>query len=135
MRRIIPLGTVLAVGIAVAACSGSGATPSAPSSAAPSVGLSAEPSASNAGGGGGGEAVTIKGFAFAPAALSVKVGTTVTWTNRDNAPHTVTFDVGNDSSGDLANGATYSETFTTAGTFAYHCAIHPNMKATVTVTP
>ncbi len=130
MRRIIPFGAVLAVGIIVAACSGASATPSAALTAAPS----AEPSASS-GGSGGEEAVTIKGFTFAPAALSVKVGTTVTWTNQDGATHTVTFDVGDDTSGDLGNGGTYSETFATAGTFPYHCAIHPSMKATVTVTP
>jgi len=130
VRRIIPLGAVLAVGILVAACSGASPTPSAAPTAAPS-----EAPPASSGGIAGEEAVTIKGFAFAPAALSVKVGTAVTWTNRDSATHTVTFDTGSDTSGNLSNGGSYSETFSTAGTFPYHCAIHPNMKATVTVTP
>ena len=81
-------------------------------------------------------AVTISNFAFSPASITVPVGTKVTWTNQDSATHTVTADDGKsfDSKG-VAQGATYSFTFTTAGTFAYHCAVHPDMKATVIVTP
>ena len=130
MRRFVQLGTLLAIGLAVAACSGSSASPSTAPSVAPSV----APSAS-AGGGTGGTAVTIRGFAFAPAELSVPVGQTVTWTNEDDASHTVTLDTGGAASDTLGKGATYSQTFTTAGTFAYHCAIHPRMTATITVTP
>jgi len=78
-------------------------------------------------------AVDIKDFAFSPADLEVSVGTTVTWTNDDSATHTVTADDGSFDSGDLANGATFSQTFDTAGTFTYHCAKHPNMTATITV--
>jgi plastocyanin len=81
-------------------------------------------------------AVEISNFAFSPATLTVPVGTKVTWTNKDSASHTVTSDDGKtfDSKG-MAQGATYSFTFTTAGTFAYHCAVHPMMTATVIVTP
>ena len=79
--------------------------------------------------------ITIQNFAFSPASTSVKKGTTVIWTNKDSAPHTVTIDSGEGpKSGNLNTGDTYSYTFTTSGTFAYHCAIHPNMTATVTVT-
>lgn len=83
-----------------------------------------------------GNAVTIKNFAFAPAALMVKVGTTVTWTNQDSDAHTVT---SQDNGGPLASsplntGQTYSYTFTKPGTYAYLCTIHPFMTATVTVT-
>jgi plastocyanin len=81
----------------------------------------------------GAMAVTIKGFAFDPAQLEVPVGTTVTWTNQDSASHTVTADDGSFDSGQLAQGATFSQTFAKAGTYTYHCANHPNMTATVVV--
>lgn len=80
--------------------------------------------------------VTIQGFAFSPADVTVKKGTTVTWTNQDSATHTVTETDGmtGPDSGDLANGKSYSFTYDTVGTFKYHCAIHPSMTGTVTVT-
>jgi plastocyanin len=83
-----------------------------------------------------GDRVAIKGFAFAPAALTVPVGTTVTWTNQDSDAHTVTSDGGGGplNSKALATGDTFSFTFTQAGTFKYLCTIHPFMTATVTVT-
>ncbi len=80
--------------------------------------------------------VTIENFAFSPANITVKKGTTVTWTNKDSATHTVTetdSQKGPDS-GNLAQGKAYSFTYDTAGTFKYHCAIHPDMTGTVTVT-
>jgi plastocyanin len=79
-------------------------------------------------------AVTIQNFSFAPAQLSVKVGTTVTWTNQDSAAHTVAADDGSWTSGDLAKGQAFTHTFDKAGTFAYHCGVHPSMKGTITVT-
>ena len=84
-----------------------------------------------------GDAVVIKGFAFAPAALVVKIGTKVTWTNEDADAHTVTSQTvgGPLQSPALATGQAYSYTFTKAGTYAYLCTIHPFMVATVTVTP
>ncbi len=80
-------------------------------------------------------AVTIKGFAFDPASITVKVGTSVTWTNEDGAPHTITSDKGDWDSGRIAQGGTYTRTFDQAGTYAYHCAVHPSMTGTVVVTP
>lgn len=73
--------------------------------------------------------------AFMPASLSIKAGQTVQWTFQDANPHTVTADDGSFSSpqSGLTGNATYRHTFATAGTFAYHCAIHPQMKATVVV--
>ncbi|NUP48221.1 MAG: cupredoxin family copper-binding protein [Catenulispora sp.] len=84
-----------------------------------------------------GNAVAISGFAFGPAALTVKVGTTVTWTNKDSDAHTVTSQGsgGPLQSKALATGESYSYTFTAPGTYAYLCTIHPFMTATVTVTP
>lgn len=82
-------------------------------------------------------AVNIEGMAFAPKLITVKKGTTVTWTNKDAVSHTVTADdkaqIGLDSPM-LANGKTYSYTFDKVGTFTYHCAPHPAMKGTVIVT-
>jgi plastocyanin len=80
-----------------------------------------------------GAAVSIVDFAFQPASIEVATGGTVTWTNTGQAPHTVTADDGSFDSGTLAPGATFSQTFATAGTFTYHCNIHPQMTATVIV--
>lgn len=80
-------------------------------------------------------AVTIKGYAFEPAQLTVKKGTTVTWTNQDVAKHTVTADQGaGPQSQFLGKDETYSYTFDSVGAFPYHCQPHPYMKANVTVT-
>ena len=76
-------------------------------------------------------------FAFRPASLTIKTGTTVTWKNTTTVSHTVTSDDGKSFDSGAANpiaaGGTFSFTFTAAGTFAYHCAIHPFMKATIIV--
>lgn len=76
-------------------------------------------------------------FAFSPAAITIPIGTTVRWTNSTGAPHTVTATgaaAGVFDSGVILAGGTYSHTFNQVGTFAYLCAIHPNMTGTVIVT-
>ena len=88
------------------------------------------------GGGGGGTTgnnVSIAGFAFSTTSLSVAKGTKVTWKNNDATTHTVTSDDGTFDSGNIAPGGSYSYTFADAGTFAYHCKIHPGMTAKVVV--
>ncbi|GAB2743134.1 cupredoxin domain-containing protein [Kitasatospora kifunensis] len=112
----------------------SGTVAVSPPSAAPSTpytsGQPSAPAAANA--------VTIRNFAFSPAALTVKAGTTVTWTNTDPDAHTVTSKQGSGgplNSAPLTTGATYSYTFTAPGTYPYFCTIHPFMVATVEVTP
>jgi amicyanin len=82
-----------------------------------------------------GDSVVISNFAFGPATLTVKVGTTVTWTNRDADPHTVTARGGAFKSPTLKTGDTFRYTFTAAGRYDYLCTIHPFMTATVVVTP
>lgn len=78
--------------------------------------------------------VTIQGFAFSPAKITVAPGTKVTWTNKDSVAHTVTSDKNAwTDSGSIANGAHFSFTFSKPGTYTYHCAIHPTMVATVVV--
>jgi len=79
--------------------------------------------------------VNIMNFSFQPTPLTIPVGTTVVWTNRDAAPHTVTSDVaGIFDTGTLMPGQTGKVTFNTVGTFAYHCNIHPTMHGMVVVT-
>jgi len=77
--------------------------------------------------------VTIANFAFAPDPVTVNVGDTITWTNNDSAPHTATADDGSFDTGQLAQGDSGDVTFDTAGSFAYHCSVHPNMTGTVVV--
>jgi plastocyanin len=82
----------------------------------------------------GGTAVTIAGFAFSPTPLNVTAGTTVTWTNQDNTTHTATSDDGKTfDCKPISSGTSMSFTFTTPGTYDYHCAIHPTMKARIVV--
>lgn len=77
---------------------------------------------------------TIRGFAFTNKTIKIKAGTTIIWTNEDTVGHTVTSDSGTElNSKLLAKGESYSHTFTTVGTYNYHCAPHPSMKGTVIV--
>jgi amicyanin len=79
--------------------------------------------------------VTIDNFSFTPAEISVAPGTKVTWTNRDDIPHTVTdADHPKDTkSPALDTGDTYSRTFSAPGTYHYFCSLHPHMQGTVVV--
>jgi amicyanin len=79
-------------------------------------------------------AVSIDNFTFTPQTLTVKVGTTVTWTNRDDIPHTVaSSNNAFNKSGALDTDASYSLTFTTPGTYQYFCYIHPRMVGSIVV--
>ena len=80
--------------------------------------------------------VAIKNFAFSPKTFTVHVGTTITWTNKDSAPHTVTSDSGSKlklASKTLNTGNTYKMTVKKTGTFKYHCNFHPFMHGTIKV--
>jgi len=130
MRKPLFITGFAALALALAACSS--ATTSPPTAAPPAA--SSAPAAS-AGPAGGATSAKIIDFGFTPATLTVKPGTTVTWTNTGSASHTVTADDGSFASGTLAGGATFSQTFAKAGTYAYHCSIHHSMVATVVVQP
>jgi plastocyanin len=78
--------------------------------------------------------IYMKGMVFSNTSLSIKTGTTVTWMNDDNTTHTVTADDGSFDSGNLAAGSSFTHTFTSTGTFAYHCKIHSNMTGVIVVT-
>ena len=77
--------------------------------------------------------VEIKDFAFDPPTVTVQVGGKVNWANEDSAAHTATAEDGSFDTGDIAEGKRGNATFKEAGTFAYICEIHPDMKGTVEV--
>jgi len=137
------LSRLLAIsGIAVAAaCGGSSSTPTNPNPG----GQASQPPA-------GTVVVTIQDFSFTPAAVTIKAGTTVRWTNNGPSTHTSVADAGAWNSGPIgppgggggygtgSAAGTFDFTFMTAGTFGYHCSIHPpsmypGFTGTVTVTP
>jgi plastocyanin len=84
--------------------------------------------------GGTGTQVKIDNFTFAPNALTIPVGTTVQWVNRDDIPHTVVSDDKTTiRSKALDTDDNFSYTFTKAGTYSYFCSIHPKMTGKVVV--
>ena len=138
-RSLLLLTTLalLAVALLALGCNSSSTTTSeattasTPETSAPTT--SGVTATTTGGGATAGTKVEIKNFSFNPASLTVKTGDTVTWTNNDTATHTVVADDNSFSSSDLAPGASFTHTFTKAGTVAYHCSIHPSMTATVVV--
>ena len=78
----------------------------------------------------------IQGYEYTPSDITVTAGDTVTWTNSDTAPHTVTSTGGGPlDSPTMQKGDTWSFTFTQAGSYPFYCAVHPDMKGAVTVAP
>ena len=77
--------------------------------------------------------VAIRNYAYAPAALTVRVGTKVTFTNFDNTAHTSTADTGSFDTGTIRPGRAATLTFAKPGTFTYHCAFHAFMVGRITV--
>jgi plastocyanin len=77
--------------------------------------------------------VAIEGFAYQPAEVTISVGTTLTWINKDLDVHTVTAQDGTFDSGNLARGDTFSYTFEVTGTYDYYCIPHPYMTGRVIV--
>jgi plastocyanin len=92
----------------------------------PSVTASDQPSASNA-------EVKIDNFSFAPQTVTVPVGATVTWTNRDDIPHTVVSTDGVFKSKVRDTDEKFSYTFSKAGTYPYFCSVHPKMTGKIVV--
>jgi plastocyanin len=77
--------------------------------------------------------VTIDNFTFKPGTITVPVGTTITWTNRDDMPHTVVAEDHSFRSGALDTDESFSHTFAEPGTFVYYCSIHTKMVGKVIV--
>ena len=145
-RTLIALTLLAAAGALAAGCGsnnsgsggyGGGASPATTAAPGASSGggraYGGGPTSSTAGTTGSGTAVTIDNFAFSPATLKVKVGQKVSWTNQQQGvAHTVTAD-GGTFDHPMPSGATFSFAFTKAGSFAYHCTIHPSMHGTIVV--
>jgi amicyanin len=125
---------VVASTVTLAACgaaaAGTGSVPSTPSPTVASPPVSPVPGPATA----ARADVGISDFKFTPAALTVKVGTTVVWTNKDAIAHTVNFMTADINSKVLNQNDQFSFTFTTPGVFAYICSIHPFMHGSVAVT-
>lgn len=107
--------------------SASATAPPAPAAPQPKVAAPGSGSAS------GSTAARIVDFAFAPASISIAAGTSVTWTNLDPAPHTVTATDGSWDSGLIDPDGTFSRRFATPGTFTFACLVHPSMTGTIRV--
>ncbi|MEA2503793.1 MAG: hypothetical protein QOG36_836 [Actinomycetota bacterium] len=121
LRRPPTVAVALLVVGVFGACSGP-KTSSAPAAPAPQARVTIVSDAATIG-------------AFTPPSVTASVGQTVAWVFQDTNPHTVTADDDSFTSpkGGLANGKTYSHTFDKAGTYTYHCFIHPQMLGTVVV--
>ena len=138
MRMLTTAAVGVMLTLALAACGGSGATVAPASDAPPSE---APPASEGTGGSAACEVVEEAGaveaqaaeFAFSPDPVTASVGDAITWTNADSAPHTVTLDDGSCDTGQFGQGETGTLRFNAPGTYAYHCALHPNMKGTVEV--
>ena len=143
--RSLQFLTMLAAALVFAACGGGTPTgttrpASAPAAATPGgIATQAAPGGGNPGAdqvscndGVVGSQVSIVDNAFDPTTIAADADDTVNWTNNGNVAHTVTFDNGKDC-GTLASTDTLAVLFLTPGTYAYHCAIHTSMRATVTV--
>jgi plastocyanin len=139
-------GGLLVVGLLLAGCGGSSAAALSPTStatatatAAPTATATSVPTATP---NSSPATVRIAGdyygqLSFSPATITIAVGTTLVWTNSTTVAHTSTSDAGSAvswDSGMINPGATFSFTFTRAGTFTYHCNVHPYMHGTVVVT-
>ena len=77
--------------------------------------------------------VTIKDFMFSPMSTTIKAGTTLTWKNLDDEPHTVVSDTGVFRSAALDQNDTFQYTFSKPGVYKVFCGIHPNMRETITM--
>lgn len=145
MRNRSLVSVAAGAALLLAACSGGSATtaPTNPPTSAPSVEATAEASAEvsapvaeaacSESSATGEVSVAIEGFAFSPAAITASVGQTITFTNGDSAPHTATLDDGSCTTANLPSGASGGLVFTAPGTYPFHCAVHPDMKGTITI--
>ena len=129
--RFVRFASVITVSALLAACGGSGSSPStspSPTSPPPANDPSTSSSVAIPSG-----AESLGNRAYMPDELSVTTGTTVTWMNTDRTSHTSTSDEAGWNSGTIAPGGRFMFTFQNAGTFRYHCTIHPGMVGTVVV--
>jgi plastocyanin len=136
MRRALIFVLTLASAMAFAACgaSGSGSGGSTPPEAsAPPASDGGSTAACEVASGTGDVAGTIAGNAFDPAEVSATVGQVVGFTNEDAVPHSFTLDDGSCDTGTFETGASGAIRFDAAGSYPFHCTVHPTMTGTVTV--
>jgi plastocyanin len=116
-----------ACGPTTTAAPGGTAAQASPATAAPPTARASAPAVIS------GPQIVIGNFTFTPNALTVAVGTTVTWVNHDDIPHTVTAQDHSFTSSGLDTEDSFTHQFIVAGTYAYYCTIHTKMTATITV--
>ena len=133
MRALVRAGLALVVGIALAACSGAATTTNAPAATSGATAAAAAVCAKATTK--GSIEVEIQDFSFKTEPIQAKVGDTITWTNKDTTPHSASPNNNPECATDTLNqGSSGSITYTVAGTYPYHCAIHPTqMKGTIVV--
>ena len=146
MRLRVLLIPAVAFAFVLAACgddSGSGSSPATTAVAPAAAGgggyaIPSDATATSAAPGGGGataaDTVVAKDIAYNPTSITVKVGDTVTFKNDDSFAHTFTANNGEFDSNNVDGGGSFTYKPTAAGTIAFHCKIHSNMKGTITVT-
>jgi len=118
---------LLIIALPLAGCAGTGKTVS-------TTGAETTAAATTSGGAGAKNEISIEGNSFKPDSLTIKVGDTVTWINKDSYNHTVKAKNGEFDSGNMANGAKFSFTFDKEGTYDYICSIHTFMTGKIVVT-
>lgn len=131
--RSIHRAATLSVALLLAACSGGSGTPTtAPTAGGPAATTAgAAPCADSTGT--TVVATTVAGNTWAQP-IAAKVGDVITWTNNDSVPHRVQLDDNScGMSANIAGGSTKSLVFSVAGTYPFHCAVHPTMKGTITI--
>jgi plastocyanin len=133
LRGVAALGTALAL----AACSGSGISTTAPTGPAAATGAGATAVASICTEPAAGTATVVSASVQNNTwsqPVTAKVGDVITWTNADAVPHRVALDDGSCTmSANIAGGGSGSLVFSVAGTFPFHCAVHSSMKGTITI--
>jgi plastocyanin len=129
MRRrighIVFFSVILLTGIILASCTSGGSGSSATTTTSAGTGTTT--------GSGTTVQVIMNNRSYDPATVTIKAGDTVTWVNQDAPQHDVVADNGEFKSDLFDKGGTFSFTFSTAGTYPYHCSIHPGMTGTVIV--
>jgi len=126
---------LLVIALPLAGCTSSGST-GGTTAKETTAGTTAETTAAATTSGGAGvkNEISIEGNSFKPDSLTIKVGDTVTWINKDSYNHTVKAKTGEFDSGNMANGAKFSFTFDKEGTYDYICSIHTFMTGKIVVT-
>ena len=125
MKKKLFIGLFILTAIVIAGCSNQTSTPAQ---------TTPTPQSSGSGNLGIKQDISISGFAFNPASITIPKGATVIWTNQDATAHNIVSDTGNELNSDtFSKGETFAHTFNTPGTYTYHCGVHPSMKGEIIV--